>query len=88
MNTPKSPGVFIVSRLGGCFAGSTHFDDDCELDFFMGGSIPFIVPTRPISTALDQLTISFPKHSAMLSPDEIYEGVDQKMLSSLSEDEG
>jgi ATP-dependent DNA helicase RecG len=45
-----------------------------------------MVPSRPISTDLDQLSLSFPKDSAMLSPDEIYEGVDQKMLSALSED--
>jgi hypothetical protein len=25
VNAPKSPGVFIVSALGGRFAGSSHF---------------------------------------------------------------
>jgi ATP-dependent DNA helicase RecG len=35
---------------------------------------------------MEQLTLTFPKHSAMLSPDEIYEGIDSEMLTSLSED--
>jgi len=33
-----------------------------------------------------QLTITFEKHSAMLSPDEIYESIDEVMMPSLSED--
>jgi len=33
-----------------------------------------------------QLSLSFPKHFALLSPDEIYEAVDQVLLSNLTED--
>ena len=39
-----------------------------------------------MTTATGQLTISFPKHSALLSPDEIYELVDQDLLGRLKED--
>ena len=35
---------------------------------------------------MEQLTITFPRHSALLSPDEIYEGVNSELLRSLSED--
>jgi ATP-dependent DNA helicase RecG len=35
---------------------------------------------------MKQLTLSFPKHSALLSPDEIYEAVDQVLLVRLGED--
>jgi ATP-dependent DNA helicase RecG len=33
-----------------------------------------------------QLSIRFPKHFALLSPDEIYEGLDQVLLSNMTED--
>src|SRR5438876_10035957 len=38
------------------------------------------------STAMSQLSIRFPKHFALLSPDEIYELLDQVLLSNMTED--
>ena len=38
------------------------------------------------STAVTQLSITFPKHFALLSPDEIYTDADQFLLSKLAED--
>jgi len=35
---------------------------------------------------MEQLPLTFPKHSALLSPDEIYEAISQDLLASLSED--
>ena len=35
---------------------------------------------------MSQLSLSFPKHFALLSPDEIYEAVDQVLLSNMTED--
>jgi len=35
---------------------------------------------------MEQLSILFPKHPAMLSPDEIYDSVDEELLVSLNED--
>jgi ATP-dependent DNA helicase RecG len=35
---------------------------------------------------MEQLSISFPKHSAMLSPDEIYGAMDERLLQLLKED--
>jgi ATP-dependent DNA helicase RecG len=35
---------------------------------------------------MNQLEIAFPKHSALLSPDEIYDAADQDLLSRLAED--
>jgi hypothetical protein len=35
---------------------------------------------------MEQLNLSFIKHSALLSPDEIYEAVDQSLLASIAED--
>ena len=39
-----------------------------------------------VSTAMAQLSITFPKHFALLSPDEIWETADAGMLSSIAED--
>lgn len=35
---------------------------------------------------MSQLSIVFPKHAALLSPDEIYEKIDQELLSAFKED--
>jgi ATP-dependent DNA helicase RecG len=35
---------------------------------------------------MNQLNLIFPKHPALLSPDEIYEGVNQDILARLTED--
>src|SRR5258708_6478522 len=35
---------------------------------------------------MSQLSLTFPKHFALLSPDEIYEKVDQELLQLLKED--
>lgn len=39
-----------------------------------------------MSANMEQLSLSFAKHSALLSPDEIYEAVDEEMLVSMGED--
>ena len=39
-----------------------------------------------LSTIMEQLKIAFSRHSAMLSPNEIYESVDEELLRSLAED--
>jgi ATP-dependent DNA helicase RecG len=35
---------------------------------------------------MEQLTLDFSKHSSLLSPDEIYQTADQRLLSKLAED--
>jgi hypothetical protein len=39
-----------------------------------------------VKSEMSQLTLVFPKHAALLSPDEIYEKVDQELLAVFKED--
>ncbi|HWF45516.1 MAG TPA: hypothetical protein VG168_00805, partial [Bryobacteraceae bacterium] len=39
-----------------------------------------------MSTAMAQLSISFPKHFALLSPDEIWESASVELIFSIAED--
>ena len=75
------PFLNAVRRLAGFSQGVQR--DSCQWE-----RLDFGFPSRilAVSTEMEQLTITFPKHSALLSPDEIYESVDAELLRSLSED--
>lgn len=62
-----------------------NYGDSCTLDqiWYTPGKMS---PSAKLAKVPGQLALQFPKHTALLSPDEIYEMVDQDLLTRLKED--